>query len=301
MRVLLSGEGAPIPKEALPDPGTSDVPSLAFFLPGGGAFHKADYVEQGYTHYEAWCVGGCGGRGGDLLDQYGQIFSYGGAGGGGGLHKVLGLLSDLPDSCPVVVGSAGGNGADGGASSFNGATCQASGGTAGFPSLAATAATYKKYLPGGNGGQGGSGGRVLAGGGANGETTTAGPESGSIPSYKASFVRTPAKDGTWDGIIGKGGGGGRGGKYGVVGGNISFTEYDFEESGSGGKGSFAFVDTSVYGPGENMSNVLLSGWSRMIFPGGGGGAMINKLMGYGSRVTSFNPNGAVYIRLLKIV
>ena len=35
------------------------------------------------------------------------VRSYGGAGGGGGVHRVLGLLSGLPTSCPVVVGAGG--------------------------------------------------------------------------------------------------------------------------------------------------------------------------------------------------
>lgn len=159
--------------------------------------------------------------------------TWGGGGGGGGLHVVSGLLTELPDEVVVVVGQAGvdrghrqlakpttiatsfndtpsyGNdptaiydephisfppqeaGEDGGTSSFNGETCQASGGKGGSPSAYWDSNTL---MISGDGGSGGSGGQATAGGGAPGSTTEDTPP-----------------DGTWDGTIGKGGGGGRGG------------------------------------------------------------------------------------------
>lgn len=360
MRVLLNGQGTPIPEIALPDPTTSsDLSSQSFLLTDGVPFLKADYVALGYTHYEVWCVGAVGGRGGNVLG------SYGGAGGGGGLHRVAGLLSSLPASCPVVVGAAGADGADGtgqykwnllresiennwyywdenplwapalpgqdgGASSFDGTTCRASGGKGGSPSKAERRWRdsnpdgtlirdpidpepgpygFHQYIfddavergPGGNGGQGGSGGRTLSGGGATGGITiqlemTAGDPPSQFPNGFAYF---PPQDGSWDGIVGQGGGGGWGGNFwqdnggGSVGPDAptSLTE----QAASGGQGSYSFADTTVYGPRQPRSG------GRLTIPGTGGGAKVNKLMPYGSNAPGFNPNGAVFIRLTKIV
>jgi len=157
---------------------------------------------------------------------------YGGGGGGGGLHVVSGLLAVLPDEVTVVVGQAGvdaplaqnarpiditptiddvpyspgsvydephltfvppESGEDGGASTFNGLTCRASGGKGGGPSGYWTGSP-PRFVISGNGGAGGAGNRTTAGGGAVGATEPFNPP-----------------DGSWDGDIGKGGGGGRGG------------------------------------------------------------------------------------------
>lgn len=93
-------------------------------------------------------------------------------------------------SGPVVSFNPPGPGGDGGASAF-GDICFASGGKGGGPSFvwANGLRAFKGF-----GGDGGSGGRLLAGGGGVGATEL-----------------KPAGDGTWDGTIGKGGGGGRGG------------------------------------------------------------------------------------------
>src|SRR3954454_18284969 len=103
------------------------------------AFDKLHYLELGYTHFDVICIGAGGGRGGgiDTVETGTLIRNYGGAGGGGGFHRVQGLLDALPDSCPVVVGAAGAagtehasnptlttNGGDGGHSSFNDTTCR---------------------------------------------------------------------------------------------------------------------------------------------------------------------------------
>lgn len=116
MRFELGGEGLAIPIEALPIPSEDgDLPPQTLLLPTGN-FLKQDYVGLGYTHFEAWCIGAVGGRGGTLLfGHYGYAQAsryYGGAGGGGGLHHISGLLADLADATPVVVGQAGLNGAD---------------------------------------------------------------------------------------------------------------------------------------------------------------------------------------------
>lgn len=160
---------------------------------------------------------------------------WGGGGGGGGLHVVSGLLLVLPEEVPVIVGQAGvdgvsgqmavngaqtptpstypwsgvymqwanqwptphtsynlpGTGGDGGTSSFNGSLCQSSGGKGGGPAMIWSGGA--RYADG-HGGAGGSGNRLTSGGGAAGSSSSA--------------VGT---DGTWDGAIGKGGGGGRGG------------------------------------------------------------------------------------------
>ena len=72
-------------------------------------FDVLQYIDLGYTHFEVICIGGGGGRGGgiDTANTGTLIRSYGGAGGGGGFHRVRGLLSALPDTCPVVVGAGG--------------------------------------------------------------------------------------------------------------------------------------------------------------------------------------------------
>lgn len=166
-----------------------------------------------------------------LLDSGGVL---GGAGGGGGLHVVSGELADLPDSVPISVGAAGIDasaaqdtssglvtpytygadpsgfndpwffrydgpmasfppgtpGGDGGTSSF-GDIAQASGGKGGGPAIVWI--NGARYFVA-SGGDGGSGDRVAAGGGAAGSTSAATGQAGS-----------------WDGTVGKGGGGGRGG------------------------------------------------------------------------------------------
>lgn len=67
MRILLGGQGDPIPPIALPDPSSSDAAVPVILLPvDGDAFDPADYLSLGYTHYEVWCVGAVGGQGADV-------------------------------------------------------------------------------------------------------------------------------------------------------------------------------------------------------------------------------------------
>ena len=109
MRVQLSGGGEAIPLEALPD--LTDLgDTVTVKYEENDTFNKAEWLALGFTHYQVICVGGAGGNGG--AEFYGGYTVMGGGGGGGGLHVVEGVLDDLPDSCPVVVGAAGVAGVD---------------------------------------------------------------------------------------------------------------------------------------------------------------------------------------------
>lgn len=185
-RVEFDGQGTPIPKIALPPfGGDDDLPPTVLIFNNSIDFPVTQYEELGFTHFEVWCVGAAGGRGGNVSTQmfyvdesvyrpvpqdvwnlrleqirvqdrittgvwdylysygsgpwgpgpvqltawqaeewqnpehrmtfrtYRQVLLYptvqaiGGAGGGGGMHKESGLLSDLPDVTPIIVGQAG--------------------------------------------------------------------------------------------------------------------------------------------------------------------------------------------------
>ena len=266
------------------------------------SFDTLKYMNLGYTNFDVICIGGGGGMGGgiDTANTGTLIRSYGGAGGGGGLHRVQGLLSALPNSCPVVIGAGGilgiddssnvgriTDGGDGGYSSFNGNTCQASGGKGGqrVQSNSLTVSTSA------NGGDGGVGGRSNAGGGAHGGIA------GTPTATGPGVAGTAGADGTWNGTIGQGGGGGAGGvgKYGSGGTTCNAAT-------SGGKGSYNPGDTSVYGPGDNPDNDPESG-SQNIIPGGASGAKAAPLNGlpyiYGSSRGTRTPGdpGTVVLRL----
>ena len=265
-------------------------------------FDISKYVNQGYTNFDVICIGGGGGMGGgiDTANTGTMIRSYGGAGGGGGLHRVQGLLSALPATVSVVVGAGGTlgaddvsnvglttNGGDGGFSSFNGVTCQASGGKGGqrVQSNSLTVTTSA------NGGDGGVGNRVNAGGGALGGM--AGTPSATGPGVAG----TAGADGTWNGTIGQGGGGGAGGvgKYGAGGTTCNAAT-------AGGKGSYNPGDLSVYGPGDIPDQDPESG-SLNTIPGGASGAKASPLNGlpyiYGSSRGTRLPGdpGTVVLRL----
>lgn len=274
-----------------------------FFFSGNFDPHK--YTEMGYTHFDVICIGGGGGMGGgiDTANTGTQIRSYGGAGGGGGLHRVQGLLSALPPACPVVVGSGGilgtehdsnpgltTDGGDGGNSSFNGTTCLASGGRGGkrVQSISLTVATLA------DGGEGGLGNRAAAGGGA------AGGVAGTPTALGPGVAGVAGVDGTWIGFIGQGGGGGAGGvgKYGGGGTTCNAAT-------PGGQGSYNPSDTSVYGPSGVPSTDPASG-SLSVVPGFASGAKASPVNGLpvvygrskGSRVVS-DP-GIVVIRLYAV-
>jgi hypothetical protein len=282
--------------------------------------------------------------------------NMGGGGGGGGMHVAQGLLVDLPTYSSVEVGAAGIDapagqihnngvwtptvndlydpplwspadtrlkelnnyfaayrtkyplphpsftnpqaGSDGGASSFNDGTCQASGGKGGRPGLIWSGSAWVKN---GKGGDGGCGNRLIAGGGAAGS---------------AAFG-TPGAEGAWDGVIGKGGGGGAGGYVTTGSTGVPPTPTTVVTNASGGgKGSFSFGDTSVYGPGQtrqqfmqesytfspldgSISSVTLTPSGKLVMAGIGGGAHRNDLK-YGSQAPGYFSQGMVLIRLYKL-
>jgi hypothetical protein len=265
-----------------------------------GNFVTSDYTDLGYTHFEVICIGAGGGMGGgiDTANTGTLVRNYGGAGGGGGFHRVRGLLSALPPSCPVVVGAGGAlgtehasnpalttNGGDGGASTFNGTTCRASGGKGGKRATtnSLTAATLA------DGGDGGVGDRTIAGGGG------AGGVAGTPTATGPGTPGTPGADGTLFADVGKGGGGGAGGvgKYGGITANAAT---------AGGRGSYNPGDTSVYGPSGAPSADVATG-SANTRPGSASGAKAAPLNGLptvygqskGSRVAS--DSGVVILRL----
>jgi hypothetical protein len=263
-------------------------------------FYPADWIELGYTHFDVICIGGGGGIGGGIntANTGTQIRSYGGAGGGGGFHRVRGLLAALPTDVFVAVGVAGipGNehssnpvltsdGSDGGYSAFNATTCRASGGKGGkrVQTNSLTVSTQA------NGGDGGIGNRIIAGGGGvGGVAGIPDPDGfGSLGSVGA--------DGTIFNNIGKGGGGGAGGvgKYGPM---------TLCAATDGGRGSYSPGDMSVYGPGDTPDNDPDTG-AAQTRPGGASGAKAAPLNGLptvfgqskGERIPS--DKGVVVIRL----
>lgn len=433
-RIEFDGAGDPIPTLALPPfGGDSDIPSTTLTFTENSDFPVSDYVALGFTHFEVWCVGAAGGRGGDatseivyaveqvrrpvsssvwtLWREYIRIQDYftsgewdhiyftsygsvtmvqieehdnpshllpfrmynqavlwptieglGGGGGGGGFHKSSGILADLSDVVPIVVGKAGVDagygqihqngvwtpdmdatdlpvsippgttypesrrlelrnyfatylntyplphssftnpqpGESGEPSSFAGDICLASGGEGGDPGMVWNGSAF---VIDGDGGDGGIGGSLLPGGGGVGSTVEG----------------TNGSDGTWvpETGIGAGGGGGKGGRA-PTGGGFPFFEAPTQHlATASGQGSYSFDDTSVYGqrqfrqPWTYMKPVTPVGsglvtftpvvdQTRLVTPGGGGGARPFPNMKYGGRATDFSPDGVVVLRLTKI-
>lgn len=393
------GEPIPLPEDGLEsvDPDSPNRLPLVLNLPDGTLFLPGDYTAFGYTHYEVTVIGASGGNGGGVArgssiatNWQAGIISYGGAGGGGGLHVVTGALADLPSEVLVQVGLQGANGdpgsdapqyipaqepfltdgnhlavgqpappappyydadgipnypysikggyvvypnlpwaevqalgifaleaasvnprdpatdgGDGGASKF-GDIAMASGGKGGkkSPWSRDYQWTWGPIRPGGDGGDGGSGGTDVAGGGAPGTVSNL---------ISGSYTLEESPDGTWDGTIGKGGGGGRGGSMkpdllapqGIL--KLAY-------GGNGGsKGSFNYGDTSRYGPGEEGHNGF---GGNYVIPGTGGGATTQRrvpgsIFGGGwtegpysslyGQIPGRNPNGVVVIRLTQII
>jgi hypothetical protein len=263
---------------------------LVFRWDANDHFYPGNYMQLEYTHFEVICIGAGGGMGGgiDTANTGTLIRAYGGAGGGGGFHRVRGLLSALGIDCPIVVGIGGAlgvehandpaqttNGGDGGYSSFNGTTCQASGGKGG--KRVQTNAIASPTLA--DGGDGGLGNRTNPGGGALGGTGS-----------------NPGKDGTLFNNVGQGGGGGAGG-IGQYGGVL------IHKATAGGRGSFTPNDMSVYGPGDAVSPEPDTGAGLLILPGGASGAKAAPLNGlptvYGQSQGQRLPgkNGIVIVRL----
>lgn len=267
---------------------------LLLTIAAGTTLTIADYTSLGYTHFDVICIGAGGGKGGgiDTGNTGTLVRNYGGAGGGGGFHRVRGLLSALPATCPVVVGAAGAagtnhtsdpalttNGGDGGASTFNATTCRASGGKGGkrAQSNSTTVTTQA------NGGDGGVGDRTIAGGGAVGGTA------GTPTATGPGTAGTDGKDGTFFQNIGQGGGGGAGGvgKYGGL---------MLDAATAGGRGAYNPGDTSVYGIGEDPTNDPNSG-APTIVPGRASGAKAAPLTGLPTFYGRSGAPGIVVIRL----
>lgn len=230
-------------------------------------------------------------------------------------------------------------GEDGGASSFNGAMCIASGGKGGRPAVVwdpespvqDALGNVIPPLADGKGGEGGIGGRAEAGGGgAGGHRST------------LTNLLVHGNDGTWDGTIAKGGGGGVGGVYshtyaygsGEPGSGHGETSgyYSKGPGSNGGRGAFSYLDTTIYGakglrvpwrvdengrpdldedptslthsaPGAPTTSVYSGSEDPVylpVIPGAGGGVRANRKHPYGSRAAGYNPNGLVLLRLIKL-
>lgn len=87
----------------------------------------------------------------------------------------------------------------------------------------------------------------------------------------------------------------------------------YRGAGNGGRGSFSYADTTVYGPrGTRITvavpipNPILGGiggsFPGAYVPGGGGGAKANRKpeLLHGSRAVGSDPNGIVLIRLTRV-
>jgi hypothetical protein len=259
-------------------------------------FEPADYINFGFTHFDVICIGAGGGRGGgiDTQNTGTQIRNYGGEGGGGGFHRVKGLLSLLPASCPVVVGAAGDpgtddisnpanttDGTDGGYSSFSD-ICQASGGEGGKRAQTNSDTVTTEA----DGGDGGIGNRIIAGGGGAGGT--AGTPTVTGPGTPG----TDGTDGTFSQNVGQGGGGGAGGVGKYVTQNPAIT---CNAATTGGKGSYNPIDLSVYGLGREPSDDSDSG-AEDIVPGIAGGAKAAPLNSLPTVYGNSGNSGIVVIR-----
>jgi hypothetical protein len=88
-------------------------------------------------------------------------------------------------------------------------------------------------------------------------------------------------------------------------------------SSEGGRGSFSYADTSVYGARQvrgfyvskpvridNTTGEVIWGppepTTELIVPGGGGGAKAPGRRQFGSKAQGYSPRGLVLIRLLKV-
>ena len=215
----------------------------------------------------------------------------GGAGGGGGLHRVSGELAALPAIVPVVVGQAGAD-APPGQGIVNG-EWHARPYTFHYPdtprvapyNTAAYAYTFftERYPDvtfgppeaGEDGGASSFGEVAKASGGKGGgpafewvgavkSPTAFGGDGGSGGTLVAGGGGAGAEadgggDGSWDGDIGKGGGGGRGGRavrqHNPLLGGVGPATIQ-RQGGHGGQGSFSYGDTSVYGPRDFRDNFI---------------------------------------------
>lgn len=207
-------------------------------------------------------------------------------------------MNDYPVPIPGFAPAAAGQ--DGGASSFGGDICQASGGKGGKPYYLWNGSAFVRN---GNGGDGGIGGQLTAGGGAAGSAADG----------------VNGADGSWDGTIGAGGGGGHAARPGVPAGDFGFPPaVPYIPATAGGRGAFSYADTSIFGDRQPAVPAQIhyqtfdyytgapaidridigtgAGWA-----GGGGGARALRTKNYGSDAPTFNPNGLVLVRLTAVL
>ena len=385
-QIEFDGIGEPIPTLALPPFGSDgNLPPATFVYSANTEFLPRQYEELGFTHFEVWCVGAAGGRGGDasnnipynardtvkrtvppeiwdpyinafdntVIYMYGVIIpgnpnyplggvpgndygwdmthrqyveftnpnhlmnfttykpillfpdrtAMGGGGGGGGMQLSSGVLVDLPDSTPVVVGQSGADSPLGQVRqvgiwtptindlnvgvtvdyynsypppnpSYSNPQFGVDGGASTFADTVARASggkgggpamvwTGSAFARQGYGGAGGLGGTAVAGGGGGGSTVE-GSNGG---------------DGLWQPVtgIGAGGGGGKGGTLptseGVYDPRFPPPPLVQHLASAGGQGSYNFEDTSVYGQRQSRSaaqrvNAVYSGGVLTFVPAG---------------------------------
>lgn len=235
-----------------PGSGTIDVRLQKLAAPGG------------FMTYQAFLVGGAGGRSARALGYLGLEGLYlGRAGGGGGGSLLLqGVTSDLPDDVPYTVGAAGttpndaGNNADapngtaGGDSTFYDATFIAHGGKGGVGGDFDGGASSGN----GQGSVGGAGGTNSAGLGAGGVGGDGGSEfwdTSGTPSFSGATSPTA---GTYVGVGGPIGhpaptviGGGRGGGGGRPKFNGSTPSSAATAGATGNSGGFSVAGSAASG------------------------------------------------------
>lgn len=78
-------------------------------------------------------------------------------------------------------------------------------------------------------------------------------------------------------------------------------------SSNGGRGSFSFADTKVFGDRKLRAVEPLAKQSgrdsdvpQIVIPGAGGGAKVNPQLRFGSYAPGFSPHGLVLIRLTRV-
>jgi hypothetical protein len=98
---------------------------------------------------------------------------------------------------------------------------------------------------------------------------------------------------------------------------IPYAQRILVASTGGGRGSFSYADTKVYGTPQPVTIWLPRSYqintntgevvwkqettgSALIVPGGGGGAKAPGKRYYGSRAVGFKPDGMVLLRLMKL-
>lgn len=313
-RFELAGAMAPSGPPGPANP--SSPPALVLTYNANDALDVKSYMDQGYTRFDVICIGAAGGPGGGVNQPYNSAnfvygysnLSFGGAGGGGGSQRAKGYLGALPDSAPIVVGAGGApggvyttdgpsgiaagtpppgitDGGDGGASSFNGTTCRASGGKGGKkvntlepPNVTPNPFTNMTN----NGGAGGIGGTTVAGGGGAGGVA-----------IQLSAPNNPAvapAPGAWDPVtmIGSGGGGAAGGwDYK----NAATTSTNRQVAQNGAGGAFNATDLAQYSPGSNAANQTVTTTVSAPVPGYSGGAKAQALNGLGTTYGDSGPLG----------